>query len=111
MHLVAWRDSQVLGIDFSENYLLVVINITIHILLLMVIHFGFSGKIVNVETAFLFQDWEEEIYMMCPQCMSNIKKDDCIILNKSIYGIVQAVRQCYKKCWNPEEIRIHWRQS
>ena len=63
MHLVAWRDSQVLGIDFSENYLLVVINITIHILLLMVIHFGFLAKIGNVKTALLYGDLEEEIYM------------------------------------------------
>ena len=29
--------------------------------------------------------------------MSDVQKDDCIILNKCIYGFVQAMRQCYKK--------------
>ena len=61
--LVAYGYSQVPGIDSSENYSPVVNNITCCILLLMVIHFGFSAKIVNVETAFLYQDLEEEIYM------------------------------------------------
>ena len=29
--------------------------------------------------------------------MSNMGKDDCIILNKCIYSLVQAARQYYKK--------------
>ena len=45
----------------------------------MAIHFGYSAKIVNVETAFLYGDLEEEMYMECPQGMSNVGKDDCII--------------------------------
>ena len=81
------------GIDFSESYSLVVNDITFCILLLMVIHFGYSAKIVNIETAFLFRDLKEEVYMECPQGMSNIKKDDCIILNKCTYGVVQAAQQ------------------
>ena len=63
----------------------------------MVLHFGYSAKIVDVETAFLYGDLEEEIYMECIQGMSNITKDDCIILNKYIYGLVQAACQYYKK--------------
>ena len=35
--------------------------------------------------------------MEYPQGMSDIRRDDCIILNKCIYGLVQAVRQYYKK--------------
>ena len=34
---------------------------------------------VDVETAFLYGDMEEEIYMECLKGMSNVKKDDCII--------------------------------
>ena len=56
-----------------------------------------SAKIVDIETAFLYGDLEEEIYMECPQGMSEVKKDDCIILNKCIYGLVQAACQYYKK--------------
>ena len=77
--LVACGYSQVLGIDFSENYLLVVNNVTFRIMLLMVLHFGYLAKIVDVETAFLYGDLKEEIYMECLQGMMDVKKDDCII--------------------------------
>ena len=72
-------------------------GITFHILLQMVLHFGYSAKTVTAETTFLYGDLEEEIYMECPQGKSNIKKDKCIILNKWIYGLVQSARQYYKK--------------
>ena len=97
VHLMACGYSQVPGVDVSKNYSPVVNNITFCILLLMVLHFGYLDKIVNIETAFLSGDLEEEIYMECPQGMSNIQKDDCIILNKFIYGLVQAAKQYYKK--------------
>ena len=32
-----------------------------------------------------------------PQGMTNVKNDNCIILNNCIYGLVQAGRQYYKK--------------
>ena len=35
--------------------------------------------------------------MECPQGMSDIKKDNCIILNECIYDLVQAAWQYYKK--------------
>ena len=89
--LVAWGYSQVPGIKLVVN------DITFLILLLVVIHFGYLAKIVDVETAFLYGNLEEEIYMECPQGMSNMGKDGCIILNKCIYGLVQAAQQYYKK--------------
>ena len=61
----------------------------------MVIHFVYLTKIVNVKTAFLYGELEEEIYMECPQGMSDIGKNDCIILNKCIY-VVQVARRHYK---------------
>ena len=73
VRIVVCGYSQVPGIDFSENYSPVVNNVTFHVLLLMVLYFGYSAKIVNVETAFLYRDLEEEIYMECPQGMTNIK--------------------------------------
>ena len=89
--------SQVPGIDFSENYSLVINDITFLILLIMVINFGYLTEMVDVETAFLSSDIEEEIYKECPQCMQNVGNDNFIILNKCIYGLVQAARQSYKK--------------
>ena len=65
VHLIACGYSQVPGINFSENYSPVVNNITFLVLLLMVLHFGYSAKIVNIEAVFLYGDLEEEIYMEC----------------------------------------------
>ena len=96
-HLVACGYSQVPGIEFSENYFPVVNIVTFHVLLLMVLNFGYLTKIVNVETAFLYRDLKEEIYMECPQGMTNVKNDDCIILNKCIYHFVQVAPQYNKK--------------
>ena len=59
-NLVSCGFSQVPGVNFSKNYSPVADNVTFHILLLMVIHFGFLTKIVNVDTAFLYGDIQEK---------------------------------------------------
>ena len=48
---------------------------------LMVTHFRYMAKIVNMETTSLYGELEEEIHVECPQGMSDAGKDDCIILN------------------------------
>ena len=63
MHLVACGYSQLPGIFFPQNYCPLVDNIMFCILLVMVIHFENLAKIVNVETTFLYGEFEEEIYM------------------------------------------------
>ena len=40
---------------------------------------------------------KKKIYMKCPQGISDIGKDNCIILNKYIYCLVQAARQYCKR--------------
>ena len=97
VYLIVCGYSQVPGIDFSGNYSPVVNDLTFCVLLLMVLHFGYSAKIVDIETAFLYGDLKEEIYMECSQGKSNVKKDDCIILNKGFYGLVQAACQYFRK--------------
>ena len=57
---------------------------------------GYSCVIIDVETAFLHGDLEEEIFMDCPQGLEN-EPDECLKLNQSIYGLVQSARQFYKK--------------
>ena len=44
--LVAYNYSQVPGVDFSENYSTVVYDITYHILILLMIIYGYDVKIV-----------------------------------------------------------------
>ena len=98
--LVACGCSQIPGVDFSKNYYLIVNIITFYIQLLMMIYFSYSAKMDNVETAFIYGYFKEEIYVEFPQGMSDVGNNDCITLNKFIYGLVQAARQYYKKVDN-----------
>ena len=50
--LVACGYSQIPGVDYSANYSPVINDITFRMLLLTMMYFGLSGKIVYVETAF-----------------------------------------------------------
>ncbi|KAL7566018.1 hypothetical protein ACA910_011037 [Epithemia clementina (nom. ined.)] len=59
--------------------------------------------IVDVETAFLYGNLEEEIYMNIPQGFLEVEGTEenpniCCRLLKSIYGLVQAARQWWKRC-------------
>ena len=63
----------------------------------MVLHFGYSAIRVDVETAFLYGDLEEEIYMECPQVMTLCNKQWLHHFNKFIYGLVHATPQYIKK--------------
>ena len=55
-----------------------------------------EGLIFDVTTAFLTGELEEEIYMECPEGMEH-EDDEVLLLNKTIYGLVQASRQYNKK--------------
>ena len=95
--LVACGYSQVPGVDYTDNFAPVINDITFRILLIVVLLFGFETKIVDVETAFLHGELEEDIYMECPPGLEGCGKEDCLRLNKSIYGLVQGARQFWKK--------------
>ena len=59
--IVACGYSQIPGVDFSENYSPVVNDITYCLLIVAIIIFHLSAKIVDVETAFLYGDLDEKI--------------------------------------------------
>ena len=56
---------------------------------------------MDVETAFLYGDIEEEIFMKSPVGMEEIdpgsSPEDCYQLKKGIYGLCQAARQFWRK--------------
>ena len=58
--------------------------------------FVFLAELVNMDTTFLYGYFKKEISMECPQGMSDEIKDDCVILNKCINGLVQTSGKCCK---------------
>ena len=95
--LVACGYSQIAGVDFIANFAPVVHDASFRIVLIAILVFAFKAKIVDVITAFLYGDLEEEVYMDCPEGLDNVGNDDCVELKKAIYGLVQAARQFWKK--------------
>ena len=50
---------QVPGLDFTDNFSPVVLEVTFQIILILMIKYGWIIEIVDVETAFLYCDLEE----------------------------------------------------
>lgn len=61
---------------------------------MVMLAWNLDATIIDVETAFLLGDLEEEIYMTCRQVH---RDDEVLLLQHSIYGLVQAARQYYRK--------------
>jgi len=98
--LVALGFNQVPGIDFSENFAPVIDDATFRLVLTLIQRENLKAYSLDVETAFLHGELEEEIYMKKPRGYEEVfgeKSDMCLRLNKSIYGLVQAARQWWKK--------------
>ena len=73
----------------------------------MVLLHGWLAEIVDVETAFLYEELEKQIFMKIPDGYETVVKDDkinrdedCLMLMRTIYGTVQAARQFYRKLSN-----------
>ena len=102
--LVALGYSQVPGVDFTDNFAPVIQDITFRVMCVLIIMYGWKAGIVDIETAFLYGELEETIFMKVPVGYEIVTKDDkidrnkqCMQLTKTIYGLVQAARQFYKK--------------
>ena len=95
--LVACGYSQIPGVDFTESYAPVINDVTWRILIVAKMMWKLKAKIVDVETAFLHGDLEEEIYMEAPEGLGLERDKQCVLLKKSIYGLVQAARMYFLK--------------
>ena len=67
---------------------------------------------MDVETAFLYGEIDEEIFMKSPVGMEEIDPgsfpEDCYQLLKGIYGLCQAARQFWKKFVNTVKQEPFW---
>src|SRR5271169_1751073 len=101
--LVARGFSQIYGIDYLDTYAPVVKLASIRILLAIAAIYGLEIHQMDVVTAFLAGDLEEEIFMEQPEGFEVGSKDQDLVckLRKSLYGLKQAPR-----VWN-QRIRLY----
>ncbi|GMP36216.1 hypothetical protein CsSME_00008418 [Camellia sinensis var. sinensis] len=96
--LVAKGYAQKEGIDYNEVFSPVVKHTSIRILLALVAQFDLELAQLDVKTAFLHGDLEDEIYMSQPDGFKIAGKENWACkLNKSLYGLKQSPRQWYKR--------------
>jgi hypothetical protein len=94
--LVAKGFTQKEGIDYHETFSPVSKKDSFRIIMALVAHFDLELYQMDVKTAFLNGDLEEEVYMKQPDDFDDDSKRACK-LKKSIYGLKQASRQWYIK--------------
>ena len=99
--LVALGYSQIPGVDSTDNFAPVAHDVSFRIALARMMVEKLDSLVMNVETAFLYGDIEEEIFMKSPVGMEEIdpgsSPEECYQLKKGIYGLCQAARQFWKK--------------
>ena len=96
--LVAKGYSQKKGTDYDEIFSPVVRHTSIRLVLALVASWDLHLEQMDVKTAFLHGDLEEEIYMEQPEGFVEPGKEQLVCsLRKSLYGLKQAPRQWYKK--------------
>ena len=86
------------GVDYTEIFSPVVKLTTIILVLGLVSVEDLDLEQLDVKTAFLYGDLEEDIYMNQPKGFLESGKEGLVCkLKKSLYGLKQAPRQWYKK--------------
>ena len=91
-HLVALGYNQIPGVDYSDSYAPVINDATFRMVVVLWLLNDWNEVLIDVETAFLYGNLDEPIYLKCPDGME-LPKDEVLKLEKSIYGLVQAARQ------------------
>ena len=78
-------------IDFNEIFSLVVRLTTVRVILAICATFDLHLEQLDVKTAFLHGELEDEIYMLKPEGFAERGKKNLVCrLNKSLYGLKQA---------------------
>ncbi|KAL2241729.1 UNVERIFIED_CONTAM: Retrovirus-related Pol polyprotein from transposon TNT 1-94 [Sesamum indicum] len=96
--LVAKGFTQKEGIDYNEIFSPVVKYTTVRIILALTAHYNWELKQMDVKTAFLHGDLDENIYMCQPAGFIDKSKPDFVcLLKKSLYGLKQSPKQWNKK--------------
>jgi len=94
--LVAKGYSQQPGLDFGDTFAPVTRLETIRLLLGIATHNDWEIRQVDVKTAYLYGDLDEEIYMAVPPGLG-VPEGHVLRLVKALYGLKQAGRQWHSK--------------
>ena len=95
--MVAKGYDQIPGINFKYNFAPVTSDVTLRTLLVIWVAMDYHAETSDVQTAFLYGDLKESIYIHKPDGWDLFAKENdfgetkrYLKLNKSIYGLVQA---------------------
>ena len=87
-HLIAQGFSQTEGIDYKETFALVARLDLLQLLLAIATHFDFDVHHIDIKSAYLNGDLNEEIYMDKPKGFAiKGKEHQVCFLEKAIYGL------------------------
>ena len=95
--LVAHAFTQTEGVDFFETFSPVAKLTTVQFLMFVVVANDWYLQQLDVDNAFLHRDLHEEVYMKPPPGMHIFYPSLVCKLQKSLYRLKQASRQCNQK--------------
>ena len=91
--------SQIAGIDYTDNFAPVVNDVTFRLIVVLMMVNEWVADVVDIVTAFLYGNLDEEIYLKLPDRLNKMKgfenldpREDCCVLQHAMYGLVQAAR-------------------
>jgi hypothetical protein len=84
--------SQVPGLNFNHSFTPDLSDVTFRILLIEILVWNLKAKIVEIKASFLHGDLKEESFMEIHEGI-DAAKEECLSLNKKIYGLAQSARQ------------------
>lgn len=106
--LVAKGFTQRKGLDYEETYSPVVKLTTIRIMLAVAVKKDWHIHQMDVKTAFLNGNLDEEIYMRQPEGF--VREGFVCKLNKSLYGLKQASRK-WNECFHSHVTQLGFKRS
>jgi hypothetical protein len=95
--LVAKGFEQQSGVDYTDNFILVIKPYTIRIVLALAVQFRWPLKQLDVFNAFLHGSLQDEVYMEKPQGFKDATYSDYVCkLHKAIYGLKQTPKAWFQ---------------